>query len=182
MNNQKLELFKVFLRISPLSFGGGYAMISIIEKEVSGKEWLSEEEFVRTITLAQSIPGAVAVNAAMLIGYRVSGILGAVLALCAIIAPTTLIVFLVLSFTNFFEHSEGFSHIIQGISLAVIALIFNAGLVTSKKSIIDKKTFLIFAVSMVILITFALNPIYLIVVAIIIGVLTEFIVQHSNCK
>src|SRR5690625_488596 len=88
-----IKLFLTFLKISPITFGGGYAMISLIQVEVVQKNnWLEEEDLLDIITVSQSIPGAIAINAAIFIGYRVAGIIGAIFSLLGIVLPTILIV------------------------------------------------------------------------------------------
>src|SRR5699024_2803092 len=78
-------LFLTFLKISPVTFGGGYAMISVIHREVSEKQkWVETDELLKVITLAQTIPGAIAINSALFIGHRVAGLRGALASLLGI--------------------------------------------------------------------------------------------------
>src|SRR5690554_6291650 len=87
------QIFITFLKISPVTFGGGYAMIPLIEKEVVDKRgWMKTQEIADIFAVAESVPGAIAINSATFIGFRLAGILGAVVAMIGVLLPTFLIV------------------------------------------------------------------------------------------
>lgn len=158
------QIFYTFLKISPVTFGGGYAMISIIEREVVEKQdWINRDEIVDIITIAQVIPGAVAVNSAVLIGYRKARLLGACSALLGIMLPTLLIV-IAMSLSYFlFRDNPVVEAAFKGIGAAVIALIVYAGYTIGKTAIIDTTTLVLAIVSMAILLLFNINPIVVII-------------------
>lgn len=165
-----LKMFFIFFRIGAFTFGGGYAMIPLIENELVEKEELiKQEEFLDIIALAQSIPGAIALNTSTYIGYRTKGIKGAITACIGVVLPSFLIILLIASvFIKIFDNplvAKGF----LGIRAAVVALILSAVFKMSKS--IDKS-----ALSIIILIAstigvFALgiHPILIIVVTGVIG-------------
>ena len=94
-----IELFISIFKIGAFTFGGGYAMIPLIEEEVvKNKGWLSKEEFVDILVVAQSLPGALAVNTSVFLGYKISGIFGAITALLAVVLPSFFIILLIAMF------------------------------------------------------------------------------------
>ena len=94
-----IELFISIFKIGAFTFGGGYAMIPLIEEEVvNNKGWLSKEEFVDILIVAQSLPGALAVNTSIFLGYKISGILGAITTLIAVILPSFFIILIIAIF------------------------------------------------------------------------------------
>src|SRR5690625_264354 len=166
-----IKLFLTFLKISPITFGGGYAMISLIQVEVIQKNnWLEEEDLLDIITVSQSIPGAIAINAAIFIGYRVAGIAGAMFSLLGIVLPTIFIVVSVSIFYFFFKHNPIVSTAFNGIGAAVIALILYAAFIIGKTSIVDKTTWIIMILSIIILLLFSINPILVIIGGIAVGI------------
>ncbi|MDR4281811.1 chromate transporter, partial [Bacillus subtilis KCTC 1028 = ATCC 6051a] len=91
--NLILQIFFVFLKIGPITFGGGYAMIPVIEREiVIKKRWIRPQDVADVLVIAQSVPGAIALNSATFIGYTIAGVQGAVAALIGVLLPTFLIV------------------------------------------------------------------------------------------
>ena len=89
-----LELFWTFLKIGAFTFGGGYAMIPLIEREVAEKKhWITSEEILEVTAIAESTPGPIAINAATFIGYRIAGFAGAFLATFGVVLPSFLIIF-----------------------------------------------------------------------------------------
>lgn len=147
-----------------MTFGGGYAMITLIEREVVNKrKWIKKEDILDVFTIAQTVPGAVAINSAIFIGYRVAGLLGAIFALTGIILPTLIIVIGV-SFTYYFFHENPIvKAAFNGIGAAVIALIVHAGFVVARTAIVDVITLLIALISIVVLLALKLNPILVII-------------------
>jgi chromate transporter len=99
-----LQLFASFFKIGLFSFGGGYAMITLISDEIAKHHWLLQSEFVRIIGIAEMTPGPIAVNSATFIGYKTAGILGATLATAGVALPSLLIILFASSF--FFKNAE----------------------------------------------------------------------------
>lgn len=166
-----LPLFWTFFRIGPATFGGGYAMISLIEHEtVTKRNWIDEQEFSNLISIAGSAPGGVGVNAAAFIGYRLAGIGGAVVSIIGITLPTFLIV-LGLSFLYIsMDGNPKVAAAMKGIQAAVIALIITAAYKMAKSSLFDMATTVIAILTFAILILSKINPIFVIVAGLIIGI------------
>lgn len=166
-----LPLFWTFLKIGPSTFGGGYAMISIIEREAVTKHgWIDEQEFSNVVAIAGSAPGGIGVNAAAFIGYRLAGIAGAIISIIGITLPTFLIV-LGLSFLYLnFDSNTKVVAAMKGIQGAVIALIISAAYRMAKTAIFDISTIVIALITLIALIFTSINPIYAILSGLLIGV------------
>lgn len=166
------KLFITFLKISPITFGGGYAMTTLIEIEVVNKnKWIKKEDIIDVFTIAQTLPGAVAINSAMFIGYRVAGITGAVVSLIGILFPTFLIVILVSFLFIFFKNNPIVKAAFNGIGAAIIALILYAGISIGKTAIKGKTSLFISLVSLVLLLIFHINPILMIIGGALVGLI-----------
>ena len=133
-------LFINMLKIGLFTFGGGYAMIHLLENEfVSKKKWIEEDEFMDLVAIAESTPGPIAINCSTYIGYRKEKILGAVLATLGMCIPSFTIIFLISLFFNQFLSIGWVSSAFKGIQVCVVFLIFSAGVKMLKK--MKKKPF-----------------------------------------
>ncbi|MCK6073224.1 chromate transporter [Paenibacillus silvae] len=145
INLQKLaQIFIVFFKLGPSTFGGGYAMVSAIEREiVEKKNWLTPSEMSDMVSIAGSAPGGVAVNSAAFVGYRLAGVLGAVTAVFAITLPTFFIVFVLSIFGMIFKDVPKVQAALRGVHAAVVALIIVAAFKMGRSSIMDIATLII---------------------------------------
>ena len=124
-----LSLFLSFLKTGAFTFGGGYAMISLLENEfVAKKKWLSRDEFLDMVAIAESTPGPVAVNSATYIGYRVGGAAGSALSTVAVALPSFVIIYVISLFLDDFLSLEWVGYAFSGIQVCVVYLILSAGL------------------------------------------------------
>ncbi len=124
-----LTLFLTFLKIGAFTFGGGYAMIALIENQfVTKKKWLSQSEFLDMIAIAESTPGPMAINSATFIGYKCAGVLGAALATLAVCLPSFIIIYLISLFFDKFLSLTYVTYAFRGIQVCVVYLILTAGL------------------------------------------------------
>lgn len=124
-----LSLFLSFLKIGAFTFGGGYAMIALLENEfVSRKKWMEKDEFLDMLGVAESTPGPIAVNTATYIGYKVAGVLGAALATLAVCLPAFTIIFVISLFFDKFLSLKYVGYAFRGIQVAVVYLIASAGI------------------------------------------------------
>ena len=122
-------LFCAFLKIGAFTFGGGYAMIALLENEfITKKKWISKEEFLDMVAIAESTPGPVAINSATYLGYKIAGIAGAGIATIAVSIPSFIIIYLISLFLEGFLSLKVVSHAFQGIQVCVVYLILSAGL------------------------------------------------------
>lgn len=129
-----LSVFLTFLKIGAFTFGGGYAMIALIENEfISKKKWLTEDEFLDIVAIAESTPGPVAINSATFIGYKVGSFFGALAATVAVCIPSFLVIYIISLFLDRFLSFELVSFAFKGIQVCVLYLIFTAGIGMLKK-------------------------------------------------
>ena len=130
MSRKKLtDLFLTFMKIGLFTFGGGYAMISLIEDIcVEKKKWITHEEMMNVAIVAESTPGPIAINCATYVGYLRGGFRGAVLATVGVVIPSFLIIFAISQFLDNFLEITLIANAFRGIKLAVGLLILNAGL------------------------------------------------------
>ena len=124
-----LNLFLTMLKIGLFTFGGGYAMIALLENEfVEKKKYVDKEEFLDMVAIAESTPGPIAINAATYLGYKQLGFLGSLVATAAICIPSFVIIFAISLFFDAFLSFTLVEYAFKGIQVCVIYLIFSAGL------------------------------------------------------
>lgn len=129
-----LELFYIFARIGLFTFGGGYAMISIIEDIcVERKKWISHEEMMNMTVIAESTPGPIAINCATYVGYKLAGFWGATVATFGMVLPSFVVIFTISKFLDNFLEITLIAHAFYGIKIAVGILIFDAAITMIKK-------------------------------------------------
>ena len=122
------------LKVGLFTFGGGYAMISILDNEfVVKKKWIDSEEFMDVVTIAESTPGPIAINCSTFIGYKKMGLLGATVATLGMCIPSFVIIYLISLFFNQFLAVGAVASAFKGIQVCVVFLIFSAGLKMLKK-------------------------------------------------
>lgn len=186
MNNLYVKLFLTFFKIGAFTFGGGWAMISIIEKEiVTNNKWINREDFLDLLAVAQSMPGILAVNISVAIGDNLRGVKGSLAAAIGTILPSFIIILAIAIFLtpDAIKNNEIISHIFMGIRPAVVALIIAPVLTTAKAAKIGIKTAIIpIAVAVLIYskIPFISNPIVYILLGGLGGYL--YYVKYQNRK
>ena len=125
--NKNLDLFLTFMKIGAFTFGGGYAMIPLIQKEVcENKKWLNEKDITDIVAISESTPGPIAINAATFVGYKTSGFMGACLATLGVVLPSFLIISLISLILTQFQSIKAVKYAFMGIRAAVLALILKA--------------------------------------------------------
>ena len=124
-----LSLFLTMFKIGLFTFGGGYAMIAIIERElVEKKEWINKDEYLDIISIAESSPGPIAVNTATFIGYKIGGFFGSVFATLGVVMPSFISIFMISIFFNAFLSIKIVEYAFKGIEVAVAFIILTAGI------------------------------------------------------
>ena len=127
--NILFKLFITFLKIGAFTFGGGYAMIALLQNEfVVRKKWISEDDFLEIIAIAESTPGPIAINSATFIGYKMAGFWGSFFSTLAICIPSFSIIYIISLFFNKFLEFQFVTYAFKGIQVCVVYLIFTAGL------------------------------------------------------
>ncbi|MBO5892439.1 MAG: chromate transporter [Oscillospiraceae bacterium] len=142
-----LDLFLTFAKVGVMTFGGGYAMLPILQREVvENKKWAAEEELMDYFAIGQCTPGVIAVNTATFIGHKYKGIWGAITATVGVVFPSLLIVSALAGVIEAFSHLIWVQNAFGGIRVCVCVLICNAVVKLFKKAVIDKVTLAIFLI------------------------------------
>jgi len=170
--NIYLDLFLTFAKIGAMTFGGGYAMLPILQREVvENKGWATEEELMDYFAIGQCTPGIIAVNTATFIGQKYKGNLGGIAATLGVVFPSLIIISLLAGVIEAFSHIQWVQHAFGGIRVCVCVLIFNAVMKLYKKAVVDKHTLLIFAAVALGSYFLDLTPVVFVVIAAIMGIL-----------
>ncbi|MBO5261755.1 MAG: chromate transporter [Clostridia bacterium] len=152
-----LSLFLTMLKIGLFTFGGGYAMIALLENEfVEKKKWLEKDEFLNVTAIAESTPGPIAINAATYMGYKNAGIIGSIIATLGICIPSFVIIYAISLFFDAFLSLTLVAYAFKGIQICVIYLILTAGLKMLKQ--MKKNTFnmIIISITLICMVVFSL--------------------------
>ena len=168
--NIYLDLFTTFFRTGACTFGGGYAMLPILQRDVVEKKgWATNEELTDYFAIGQCTPGVIAVNTATFIGYKYKGILGGITATLGIVCPSIIIITIIALFLRNFADLPVVAHAFAGIRACVCVLILNAVLKIWKSTVIDLLTALIFLAVFLISVLWGFSPALLILTAGLIG-------------
>jgi chromate transporter len=188
MEDKKKVLMRVFvstLYLSAFTFGGGYVIVTLMKKKfVDEYGWIEEKEMLDLVAIAQSAPGAIAVNGAIVVGYKLAGIAGALVSIVATIIPPFLIISLISVFYQAFRNSFIISQILEGMQAGVGAVI--AAVVYEMASgIIHEKnppSIIIMAAAFAAACFFEVNVIYIVIICILIGIIRTFLSRKRGVK
>lgn len=162
MNSIYFTLFKVFAKIGAFTFGGGYAMIPIIQTEiVDNKKWIDEDEMIDILAIAESTPGPLAVNSATFIGYKTGGIFGSVCATVGVVLPSFIIIFLISLFLEQFKSFVWVQYAFSGIQAGVVFLVLSAAFKLFQKCEKNIKNMVMMAAVFLLAVITNFNVIYL---------------------
>lgn len=181
-----LCLFLTFVKIGLFTFGGGYAMLALIENVcVEKKKWITHDEMVNITVIAESTPGPIALNCATYVGYKQKGLLGAIAASIGVVLPSFLIIFLISLFLDNFLQIKWIASAFKGIKIAVGILIIDAGIKMIKK--MKKKPLPIIIlvcafIAMLLVDVFSLrfSTIFFILIAAAVGLVAFFIERQKD--
>ena len=166
MNTSLLSMFFTFAKIGAFTLGGGYAMVPIMEKEiVDRKGWLTREEFMDILIVAQSTPGLFAINMASHIGNKARGVLGGVIGSLGVALPSIVVILLIAMFFRTFKDNIYIEKIFMGIRPAVVALIAAPCFSMARTAKISIYNLWIPVVACVLITAFGVSPIWIILVA-----------------
>ena len=182
-----LDLFLTFSKIGLFTFGGGYAMLSLIENTCVSKEWITHEEMMNITVIAESTPGPIAINCSTYVGLKKKGIPGAVAATFGVVLPSFLVILLISFFLDRFLEIKWVAGAFRGIKLAVGLLIVDAAVKMIRKT--EKKPLPIILicaafVAIMLINIFALNvsTIVLMLTAAVVGLVVYFVKRHGEKK
>lgn len=180
MTMQRLStIFFSFLKIGMFTFGGGYAMLPLIEQElITKRKWIEQKEFLDLLTLAQSVPGPIAVNTSVFVGYKVRGFGGAVAALLGSVLPSFVIILVIAIFFADIRHNPVVDAAFKGMRPAVVALII--GPVISLARGMHWIMFIVIAAAALAIWWLDWSPIYVLVTAAAIGIAWELAVAGKH--
>ncbi len=166
------ELFLTFAKIGVMTFGGGYAMLPMLEREVvAEKKWATSEELLDYFAVGQCTPGIIAVNTATFIGYKNKGIPGAIAATAGVIFPSLVIIILIAAFLQNFAESEFVKHAFMGVRAVVAALIVGAVIKFFKSGVKDLTGLVIFLLAFVLAGILGISSIYVVIGALAVGLI-----------
>ena len=168
--NPYLDLYLTFARIGVCTFGGGYAMLPILQREVvENRRWTTEDELM-DYAIGQCTPGVIAVNTSTFIGYKTHGILGGIAATAGMITPSLIIITIIAAFIQQFAHLAVVQHAFAGIRIAVCALVLQSVWKMAKKGVVDVPTSVILLVTFAAVAFFGVSPVVMVIVAAIAGI------------
>lgn len=157
------KLFRAFFKIGLFMFGGGSAIIPLLQAElVERKKWLNEKEIMDYYSIGQCTPGIIAVNVSTFTGYKLGGIKGAVASTLGVIMPSLIIIIMIASLINLFLDNQYVMHAFTGIRIAVVALIADVVLSMGRKNIKDRYQFAIFAAVVILMLALSISPVWVI--------------------
>ena len=166
-----LDLFLTFAKVGVMTFGGGYAMLPILQREVvENKGWATEEELMDYFAIGQCTPGIIAVNTATFIGQKYKGNLGAIFTTLGVVFPSVVIISLLATVIETFSHLVWVQNAFGGIRVCVCILILNAVVKLFKKAVLDIPTFLIFLAVTICSSLFSLSPVVYVLIAAGLGI------------
>lgn len=167
-------MFWTFAKMGVMTFGGGYAMLPILQREVvENKHWATEEELTDYYAIGQCTPGIIAVNTATFIGQKNRGILGGIVSTLGLVFPSVVIISILAGLITNFSHLVWVKNAFAGIQVCVCVLIFNAVVKLLKTSVVDRRTAVIFVVVLVGGVLLDLSPAWFVIAAAVAGILLK---------
>lgn len=172
---QLWDLFAVFFKIGLFTFGGGYAMLPLLQDElVRRRKWTTDEELMDYYSIGQCTPGVIAVNVSTFIGYKQRGVIGGSISTLGMVMPSLIIIILVASVLSRYMHNPYLGYAFAGIRIAVTALILDTLIGLGKKGIEDKKGMVIFLGSALLLLYCNLSAVWIVLLAAVSGLVCRF--------
>lgn len=168
------ELYITFFKVGIMTFGGGYAMLPILQREVvENKGWATEAELADYYAIGQCTPGVIAVNTATFIGQKTKGVAGGIIAMLGVVSPSLLIIIALAKIISNFANLAIVKNAFAGIRACVCVLIFNAVCKLWKSSVIDKITFIIFLTVCLCSLILNISPVFFVLLAAISGIVIK---------
>ena len=184
-NKNLLTLFLSTLYLSTFTFGGGYVIVSLMKnKYVDELGWINKDEMLDMTAIAQSAPGAIAVNAALVIGYKIFGIVGSLVALVGTILPPLVIISIISVFYNWFKSNLIFALVLKGMQAGVSALLIKVIIDMTREVLKEDRKFSIIIISLALIaaLIFKVNVMYIILSLIGIGLLFSLLGRGSHAS
>ena len=177
------SLFITFAKVGVMTFGGGYAMLPILQREVvENKGWATEEELADWFAIGQCTPGVIAVNTATFAGRKVKGSIGGIIATLGVVFPSIVIISLLAGVITTFAEVAWVKNAFAGIRVCVCVLIFNAVLKLWKKSVVDKATLVIYLIILIASMLLDWSPVIFVVFAALSGIVWQVFLKKGGEK
>ncbi len=178
-----LRLFLNFAKVGVMTFGGGYAMLPILQREIVEKQhWATEEELTDYFAIGQCTPGVIAVNTATFVGQKLCGIWGGIFATLGVVFPSVVIISLLAGVIEAFSHLTWVQHAFGGIRICVCVLILNAVVKLCKKAIVDKLTLFLFLLVTAGAYFLDISPVVFVLVTGIMGIVAKNFERRGQWK
>jgi chromate transporter len=176
-----IEIYWKFFKMGAVTFGGGYAMLPILRREIVEKsKWMAEEEILDYYALSQGLPGIIAITVGTFIGYHHRKALGAVAASLGVVSPSIIIITVIAMFLAGFKDNLYVRHALAAISVCVVALILDAVISMWKKGVKDKFGFVIFLAALGVSLVTKLSPVLLVIAAAVAGLIIRSVKRASE--
>ena len=177
------KVFSTFFKIGAFTFGGGYAMIPLIQNEaVEKNKWITDDDILEIIAIAESTPGPIAINSATFVGYRAAGILGSVCATMGVVLPSFVIILLLSFVLRQFQELQAVRYAFAGIRAGVLALLMKALWTMYKKSPKGWPAYVVMAGSFILTAIFDINVIFVIIGCAVFGLVTSMMLERRAQK
>ncbi len=182
-NRKVWELFVTFLKIGAFTFGGGYAMIPLIKEEVvTRKHWISEEDVLDVVAIAESTPGPIAINSATFVGYKTAGFWGSFAATLGVSLPSFVIIYIISFVLRQFESLAAVKYAFTGVRASVLALIVNALYSMYRSCPKGPVSYLLMAFAFAMVAFVNMNVLYVILICAGIGVISSYKAMKEERK
>ena len=174
--SKNITLFRVFFSISAVALGGGLTMLPIMSREfVEKRGWLSDNDMLDTVAVMQSLPGIISINMAVLIGYRVSGFLGAIFSALGVILPPFVAIIVLAMFLTKLDNNETVNHIFLGVRAAVAAMILLSAIKLAKQALKNRLAQAIAFFGFIAMVFFEMNAILLVIIGALVGLSVAYL-------
>lgn len=184
--NKILSLFWVFFKIGAFTFGGGYAMIPLIQKEVvESRPWITDDDILEIFAIAESTPGPIAINSATFVGYRVAGFFGSMFATIGVVLPSFVIILVISFLLQGFENYRAVKYAFWGIRAGVMALLVKAWWGMFKKcpkGIIPYSIAIFAFIAVIIFKMYNISILFILIMCAVIGLVSSIIAKRRSAK
>ena len=176
-------IFIAFAKVGAMTFGGGYAMLPIMQRELVEKRgWVGDAEIMDYFAIGQCTPGVIAVNTATFTGRKLKGVIGGIVATMGVVFPSLIIISFIAALIKNFAHIEAVQDALAGIRVCVCILIFNAVVKMWKKAVVDWVTLIMFILILVASVFFDVSPILMVVLAAVAGIIVKGRINANKIK
>ena len=176
-----LSVFWTFFKIGAFTFGGGYAMVPLIQKEAVEKHhWITDDDILEILAIAESTPGPIAINSATFVGYRTAGILGAMAATTGVVLPSFVVILAISYILEEFQHFKPVQYAFFGIRAGVLALVIKALYTMYKKCPKNWVSYVVLGAAFVLAAFVKINVIFVVIGCAVFGLITALMAERRN--